>query len=128
MALRLALALPCVVALLVAAAPARADDGDREARIVGRCAGGATSQLRLRSHDGAIRLEFELRRRRPRESWRVVIVHEHRVAWRGTAKTGGSGSFRVRRSLDDLDGVDRVTVRASGPGGLRCEAYGRLLG
>ena len=126
-------ALLCVVALLAGAGPARADrgsgdDGDRDARTVGRCTGGATSRLRLRSHDGAIRLEFEVKRRRARERWRVVIVHERRVAWRHAVRTGGSGSFRVRRSLDDLEGVDRVTVRASGPRGASCEAGGRLLG
>jgi hypothetical protein len=130
--LRLVLLL-CAAAVVAAGvpAPARADrgsDGDREARVSTRCAGGATSQLRLRSHDGSIRLEFELKRRRARESWRVVIVHERRVSWRGTLRTGDSGSFRVRRSLDDYEGVDRVTVRAAGPRGLTCETSARLLG
>jgi hypothetical protein len=121
--------LLCAALLLVAAAPASAGDGgDRAARAAGHCARGATSQLRLRSHDGDIRVEFEVKRGRAEERWRVVLVHERRVAWRGTAWTGGSGSFRVRRTLDDLDGVDRVTVRGSGPGGVTCEASARLLG
>ena len=128
--------LLCCAAVVVSAgvpAPALSDsgsgsDGDREARVSARCAGGATTQLRVRSRDGSIRLEFELKRRRARESWRVVIVHEHRVAWRGTVRTGDSGAFRVRRSLDDYEGVDRVTVRASGPRGLTCETSARLLG
>ncbi|MEY2517094.1 MAG: hypothetical protein QOJ89_4452 [bacterium] len=107
----------------------RGGDGGRgEARVAGRCSGGGTSQLRLRSRDGAIALEFEVSRRRASEGWRVVVVHERRVAWRGTARTGGSGgSFRVRRSLGDLDGPDLVTVRASGPGGVTCRASATLL-
>ena len=133
MALRRLVLLLCTTVAVWAGvpAPAPADgggDGDREARVSTRCAGGATSQLRVRSRDGSIRLEFELKRRRARESWRVVIVHERRVAWRGTVRTGDSGSLRVRRSLDDYEGVDRVTVRASGPRGLTCETSARLLG
>lgn len=124
--------LPCAVALLVAAAPAPAapgdGDGDRDARVTGRCGKGATSQLRLRARDGSIRVEFEVKRRSSGERWRVVVVHERRIAWRGTARTGDSGSFRVRRSLADYDGVDRVSVRASGPRGITCSAYAKLLG
>lgn len=124
---------PCLAcALLVLALPALAararNDDPREARVTSRCGKGTSSELRLRSRDGSIRLEFEVRRRRPRERWRVVIVHERRIAWRGVARTGASGSFRVRRTLADYAGVDRVTVRASGANGLRCEAYARLRG
>lgn len=130
--------LLCVAVSLVTAASALAapgsgssgssGDGDRDARVNGRCSKGTSSQLRLRARDGSIRVEFEVKRRRPSESWRVVLVHERRVAWRGTARTGGSGSFRVRRSIADYDGVDRVSVRAAGPRGITCEAYAKLLG
>ncbi|MGH2943325.1 MAG: hypothetical protein ACRDLN_11205, partial [Solirubrobacteraceae bacterium] len=101
----------------------------REARVAGTCAKGATARLRLRSRDGTIRLEFEVKRRRARETWRVVLVHERRVAWRGTVRTSrSSGSFRIRRSLDDLDGPDQVTARGSGPRGVTCEARATLPG
>ena len=91
------------------------------------CSKGATAELRLRSRDGEIRLEFELRRRRSGELWRVAVVQERRVVWRASLRTrGSSGSLRVRRSLRDLDGPDRVTVRASGPRGLTCEASATL--
>ena len=125
--------LLCAVALFVAApppaaAPGSGGGGDRDARVTGRCGKGATSQLRLRARDGSIRVEFEVKRRRPGERWRIVVVHERRVAWRGTARTGDSGSFRVRHSVDDYDGVDRVSVRATGPRGSTCSAYGKLLG
>jgi len=124
-------ACAAVLALLVSAAPAPAKDGDddgrREARVVGTCPNGASSKLRLRSRDGEISVEFEVKRNRRGERWRVVLVHERRVAWRGTVRTSRSGgSFRVRRTLRDYDGSDRVTVRASGPRGLTCEATGQL--
>ena len=125
-------ACAAVLALLLGAAPAPAKDGDddgrREARVEGTCAKGATSKLRLRSRDGRISVEFEVKRSRRGERWRVVLVHERRVAWRGTVRTRRSsgGSFRLRRTLPDLDGSDRVKVRASGPRGLTCEASATL--
>ncbi|MDX6678626.1 MAG: hypothetical protein QOE31_2678 [Solirubrobacteraceae bacterium] len=115
----------------VAPAPARDGDdgGGADVRRAGHCSAGTTSQLRLRARDGAIRVEFEVRRRHGGEAWRVVIVHERRVAVRAVARTrSSSGSFRVRRSLHDLDGPDRITARASGPRGLWCEASAMLAG
>jgi hypothetical protein len=137
--------LLCSLALLVGAAPALADPGsgssgsgsgssgsgsggDRDARVKGRCSKGASSELRLRARDGSIRVEFEVKRRKPRESWRVVFVHERRVAWRGTVRTTSSGSFRVRRSYGDYEGADNVTARATGPRGLTCQASATLRG
>jgi hypothetical protein len=120
-------------ALLVTASPvlAKEADGDRsEARVAGTCSKGATtSKLRLRSREGTIRVDFEVKGRRAPEAWRVVLVHERRVEWRGTVRThGSSGSFRIRRSLDDLDGPDQVRARASGPRGMTCEASATLPG
>jgi hypothetical protein len=125
----------CALAMLVAAVPALADpgggkgdDGDRDARVAGRCSSGASSQLRLSSHDGSIRVEFEVRERRGGESWRVVLVHERRVGWRGTVHTSSSGTFRVRRSYGDYEGADNVTARATGPRGITCRASATLAG
>lgn len=119
-----ALVLAVAAAAALPAAPAAArDDGRREARGPGRCSAGARAELRLRSRDGAIAVEFRLTARRSGEAWRVVLVHERRVAWRGTVRTAGSSrAFRIRRALEDLGGPDQVTVRASGPAGRRCEA------
>src|SRR3954447_16395537 len=120
LALALALAAPV-------AASARGGGGD--VRVSGSCGRGATSQLRLSAHDGAIRVEFEVRGRRGGGRWRLVLVHERRVAWRGRARTrSGSESFRVRRSIPDFSGADQVTVRASGPRGNTCVAGGRPAG
>jgi hypothetical protein len=127
--------LPSLLALglLLGGTPALADDdGDArsgEARVAATCSRGATAQLRLRARDGEIRLEYEVKRRRRGERWRVVLVQERRVVWRAVVRTSkSSGSFRVRRVLDDLDGPDTVTARASGPRGLTCEASATLAG
>lgn len=124
------------LALLCGAPPALAgkgsgkdgqDDGRREAEVAGRCGKGASSQMRLRSRDGEIRLEFEVRRRRSGEAWRVVLVQERRVVWRATLRPRrSSGTIRVRRTLDDLHGPDQITARAAGPDGLTCEAVATL--
>jgi hypothetical protein len=113
-----------------APSPALARGGDgKDVRVNGTCGRGATSKLRLRAQDGAIRVEFEVKGQRGGERWRVVLVHERRVAWRGRARTGsGSGTFRIRRAIPDFEGADQVTARASGPRGNTCEATGLLPG
>jgi hypothetical protein len=122
------LALCCVLALLVAA-PAGAKHGGAgdDVRASVTCTAGATAALRLRARDGAIEVELEVKRRRGvPERWRVVLVHERRVAWRATVRATRSRAFRVRRSIAELDGPDRVTARATGPGGAICEASATL--
>jgi hypothetical protein len=124
-----ALAALCLALVLVAPAPALARGGDDDVRVSGTCGQGATSKLRLRATDGAIQVEFEVKAGRGGQRWRVVLVHERRVAWRGRLRTrSGSGSFRVRRSIPDFGGADQVTVRASGPRGNTCAATGLLTG
>jgi hypothetical protein len=128
---RLSPAIACIVALalLAAAAPALARDGHRrEARVAGRCSKGAASELRLRARDGRIRVDFAVKRSRSRATWRIVLVQERRVKWRGTVRSRASRSFRVRRSLANLGGPDRVTVRAYGRRGITCEASATLPG
>src|SRR3954454_17239404 len=126
--LRLVL-LAALALALAAPVPALARGGGDDVRVSGTCGHGATSQLRLRAKDGAIRIEFDVRGRHGGERWRVVLVHERRVAWRRRARTrGGSDSFRVRRSIRDFSGADQVTARAAGPHGNTCVAGGRLTG
>ncbi|MDX6690893.1 MAG: hypothetical protein QOG15_2350 [Solirubrobacteraceae bacterium] len=123
-----ALALVLLAGLLTAA-PAVAKGGDRqEARVAGTCSTGATSQLRLRSRDGTIAVRFDVKRHRALETWRVVLVHERRIAYRGKVRTRKSSGFRVERSIADFGGPDAVTVRANGPRGMTCVASATLLG
>ena len=113
------------IALWAAAADAAAAK-DPEVRVRATCGGAAEAKLKLESRDQTLEVEFELEHSRTAEGlWRVVVVHEGRVEWRGSARAHG-GRFNVRRRLDDLPAADRVTVRASGPGGLNCTAAATL--
>lgn len=131
--------LPALALTLLAAVPsaAQARDGHGggggggrpEVRVAGVCGHGATSKLRLRARDGAIELEFEVDQNRSGRLWRVVVVHERRVAWRGSARTHApSGSFSVERTVSDLAGPDQVMARAVGPRGITCQATATLPG
>jgi hypothetical protein len=116
--------LLAILLALTLAAPAFGRDGD--VRVEGSCGAGAESRVRLRADDGSIRVEFRVDSRRSGERWRVALVHERRVVWRGRVRTRSGGSFRVRRSVPDYDGADAVSVRASGPGGNTCQAGATL--
>jgi hypothetical protein len=113
---------------VVAAAPIAAGTKDRrdDVRVFGVCSGATTSTLRLKSKDGGIELRFEVEDARRGSAWRVVLVQERRIAWKGTVKTRGSGSFEVRRALRDLPGADVIAARALGPRGLVCRATATL--
>ena len=112
-----------ILMALALAVPAFADD---DVRVEGSCGAGAESQLRLRADDGSIRVEFRVDSRRSGERWRVTLVHERRVVWRGRVRTRSGGSFRIRRTVPDFDGADEVSVRAAGPGGNTCQAGATL--
>jgi hypothetical protein len=133
-----ALTLSVILALL-APAPALARDGgdgggdgggggDRpQVRVAGNCGHGATSKLKLKGEDGMIEVEFEVDHNRAGTPWRIAIVREGRVVWRGRARTHGpSGSFSVSRMISDYSGADRVAARALGPRGLSCVAVATL--
>jgi hypothetical protein len=123
-----ALLLGLVVAFSIFAArsrPAEAKDGRGEIRAVGTCGRGATSELRLRSEDGGIKVRFEVDHARAGVQWRIVLVHERRIAWKG-ARTTRLGSFELTRTLPDLQGADVVTATAWGPQGLVCRATAAL--
>jgi hypothetical protein len=128
--LGIVLALLALLAALVADAAVARDgrDGERiEVRVAGTCSGGVTSKLRLRSDDDGIELEFEVDQDRAGAVWRVALVHERRVAWKGVLRTvRPSGSFDVERRLRDLPGADAVTARAWGPRGAVCRATATL--
>jgi hypothetical protein len=125
--------LPVLVALAVCAlaagvGPAGAEDGRSEARVSGVCGAGGDWSLRVVAEDGAIELEFEVDDVRRGAAWRVALVRERRVVWKGSVTTRRSGSFRVRRVFGDLPGAETVTARAWGPAGKTCRGTVRLPG
>jgi hypothetical protein len=97
-------------------------------RVAGTCGKGATSSLKVAAKDGGLEIEFEVDHNRSRVPWRVVLVHDRRVVWRGTRTTGApSGSFRLRRVVPDFAGADAISVRAYGPTGLICRASASVV-
>jgi hypothetical protein len=121
---RAALAAVALLAALLAPAPALGRGGsDDEVRVRGACGRGASSELRVKGDDGRLEVDFRVRSRRAGERWRLLLVHERRVAWRGTLRTGSSSrSVRVRLRGPDYEGADRIVARASGPNGVTCQA------
>lgn len=123
-----ALALLAVAVLSVAIlAPAPlAQASDDEVRVAGSCGAATSAELRLRADDGLIRARFRVDSRRAHASWRVAIVREGRLVWRGRVRSDGGGSLDVARRIRDLRGADQVTARALGPGGITCIAVATL--
>ncbi len=110
----LALLLPTVAA---------ADDGEREVRRAGACTGSSRATIRLKADDGQIEVEFEVRTRSSTKAWRVVLLHERRVAFQGLVRPRSGGrSVRLRRTVPDWFGRDTIVVRATGPGIETCRA------
>ena len=130
----LALALLALAVLGPASALARGGGGGGgggggrpEVRVAGSCGRGATSSLKLKARDGGIEAEFEVHGRAG--LWRVAVVQEQRVAWRGRPRTSSaSHSFSVERRLGDYPGPDQVLARAVGPRGITCSATATLPG
>jgi hypothetical protein len=123
------MALVAVALAAPTAAVARHGGDDDEVRVRATCGGGARSELKLKARDGGIEAEVEVEHARRGSSWRVTLSQEGRVVWRGTLRAGrSSGQFSVERRLRDLAGADRVSLRASGPGGVTCRASATLAG
>jgi hypothetical protein len=114
--------LAAAAALALLAPPAAARD---DVRATGSCGRGASAELRVRAHHGALEVELRVRRHRAGERWSVALIHERRVAWRGRATTH-DGGFRVRRTLPDYAGADEISARAANPRGLTCQATATL--
>lgn len=116
--------LAAAAALALLAPPAAARD---DVRATGSCGRGASAELRVRAHHGALEVELRVRRHRAGERWSVALIHERRVAWRGSATTSHSrDGFRVRRTLPDYAGADEISARAANPRGLTCQATATL--
>ncbi|MDQ3874637.1 MAG: hypothetical protein M3322_03660 [Actinomycetota bacterium] len=122
-ALRRGLALAAIAAAAACSVPAAWAGDDRdEVRVRGACTGRSEAQLRLRTDDGRIRVEFELENGGPSTRWKIVVLHERRTAWRGSVRTGRRRSLRLRRTVADWFGTETVAVRASSRGGETCRA------
>jgi hypothetical protein len=121
----LAVAAVALAATLVLPLRAAADDGDdREVRVARSCSRGSETTLRARTDDGSIRVEVRIDAAQP-GPWRVIFLHERRIAFRGTLRTS-SGDVRLRRTVRDLYGRDSLVIRSTGPRGESCRIAAAL--
>jgi hypothetical protein len=119
---RLLTALAICTTLAAHPIGAQAKDGGPDVRVSARCGSGVTAQLRLRPRDGVIRTRFEVDHSGA-GTWRVVLVHERQIAWKGAPRVTSSRDwFEIERALPDFPGSDAVTARATGPRGAVCQA------
>jgi hypothetical protein len=90
------------------------------------CGGGAMANLSVWHEARQFGAAFTLGHGPPGARWRLVVVHEGRVDWRGDVRTDARGALKITRRLDEYTGADRVTVRATGPDGRTCAATATL--
>jgi hypothetical protein len=102
------------VAALAAASSAPAQGGATEVIKRGTCSGSATWKLKAKLDDGFIETEFEVDQNAIGKRWHVVIRQNGVKRFDGIRKTQApSGSFTVRRRLDDTAGSDRIVGKAT---------------
>lgn len=119
--------LAAICATLALPLAAGADDGPEDVRRTGTCSRSSEVQLRLRSDDElAIRVELEIETGRRGSRWAVILLHERRIAFRGSLRTDGHGSVELRRAVPDWFGVDSFVVRATGPRSESCRVSAEL--
>jgi hypothetical protein len=88
----------------------------------GSCSGSTTWKLKSKLDDGRLETEFEVDQNRNGRRWRVTLVQDGRTVFSGIRRTvGPSGSFELRRFLQNTSGPDRIVARARAlAGGESC--------
>ena len=110
----------CALAIAPAAALAKGDD---DVERNGKCTGASSAKIKAGPDDGRLEVEFEVDQNRNGIRWKVRIRQNGvRVAATHATTRGPSGSFEVRRLLDDSAGPDRIYARAKSPSGEVCTA------
>src|SRR6185503_8623002 len=100
------------VAALAVASSAPAKGGGDPVVKQGSCSGSATWKLKAKV-DGAIETEFEVDQNVVGKKWRVVIRQNGVKRFSGIKTTKApSGSFTVRRLLDNKAGSDHIVAKA----------------
>ena len=102
--------LATVLAIPVAA-PAIANEDDVERR--GSCSRRSDWKLKLSPENGGLEVEFEVDQNVVGAKWKVVMKHDGYRFFRNRRTTKApSGSFEVRRVINNKRGTDRVTAKA----------------
>jgi hypothetical protein len=102
------------VAALAAASSAPARGGGTQVIKHGSCSGSATWKLKAKLDEGLIETEFEVDQNAVGRRWHVVIRQNGVKRFSGIRTTRApSGSFTVRRRLDDKAGSDHIVGKAT---------------
>lgn len=97
--------------------------GDRGTRVAGTCTDGSTVKLKAKPDDGRLEVELEVDQNRNGVTWSVRVRRDGALVIRRNATTHGpSGSFSIERKIADPAGRDRISARATSPGGEVCTA------
>ena len=103
--------LATTLAVPFSALPAIAKDGDVER--TGSCSHSSDWKLKLSPEDGGLEVEFEVDQNVVGAKWKVVMKHDGNRFFRDRRTTKApSGSFEVRRVINNKSGSDRVTAKA----------------
>jgi len=103
--------LATTLAVPFSALPAIAKDGDVER--TGSCSHSSDWKLKLSPEDGGLEVEFEVDQNVVGAKWKVVMKHDGNRFFRDRRTTKApSGSFEVRRVINNRSGSDRVTAKA----------------
>jgi hypothetical protein len=79
----------------------------------GSCSADSNWKLKLSPDNGRIEVEFEVDQNVVGDVWRVRMLHNGDVFFRGRRTTKGpSGSFEVRQFVNDASGTDRFVAKA----------------
>ena len=107
--------LACALLLsALTAAPVTA--GDEDVIRTGACSGRSDWKLKLSPDNGRLEVEYEVDQNVNGQTWRVRMFHNGERFFAGTRTTQApSGSFSVRRVVDDVSGTDIVRARARNP-------------
>ena len=110
--LKVGMAAVLAAAAVTAVAPAAlAKDGDVIRR--GSCSGASDWKLKLSPENGRIEVEYEVDQNRSGDRWQVRLRHNGDLFFSDTRTTQPpSGSFEVRRVVNNRAGDDRITARA----------------
>ena len=124
---RIATLLTLAGAVTAAVLPATADAKHRVAQASGACSGAAVAKLKAKPDAGRLQIEFEVDSNKAGQKWRVSLKRNGGRIYSATKTTKApSGSFSVRKLTANPAGVDKITARATGPGGQVCVATVRI--
>jgi len=102
------------VAALSAVSSAPAKGGGAEVIKRGSCSGSANWKLKAKVDGGVIETEFEVDQNVAGKKWRVVIRQNGVKRFSGIKTTKApSGSFTVRKLLDNKAGSDRIVGKTT---------------